>query len=175
MASVDSVPQLVKFWEIVPSFSFPWASSKSNFSIVCSAVCTTNGTLALKYMFKHCSFSMYFMQFFPFCKRSICLLKILWYIGGGICSEMILGIGALSEAYVFVTCSILWVLNTRFPVVFELCIICKLLLSFLWLVGVWWGFFLCMCMTGIFLWETWACHLLEVTCIWNQWWKQKEC
>lgn len=82
-------------------------SSKSNFSIVCSAVCTTDGTLVLKYTFECCNFSMYFMQVsFSLHKTSICLLKILWYIAGGICSEMILGIGALSEAFVFGTCSI---------------------------------------------------------------------
>lgn len=121
MGSVGSLPQLIKFWEIVASLSSPWASSKSYFSIAYSAVCTTNGTLVLKYAFKHCSFSIYFMQFFPLCKTSICLPEILWYIAGGICCEMMLGIGALSEAYVFGTCSIsysefwvpgfLWCLN----------------------------------------------------------------
>lgn len=138
MASVDSVPQLVKFWEIVPSFSFPWASSKSNFSIVCSAVCTTNGTLALKYMFKHCSFSLYFMQFFPLCKRNICLLKILWYIGGGICSEMILGIGALSDAYVFGTCSILY--DEFWIPGFLWCLNCALYVSYYEVFHGFWGF-----------------------------------
>jgi len=37
---------------------------------------------------------------------STCRLETLWYIAGGIRSEMILGIDALIEAYVFATCSV---------------------------------------------------------------------
>lgn len=62
--AIGLLPELIKLCEIVSSSSSPWALSKSNFSIVGSAVCTTIGALVLKYIFKYSSCSVYFMHFF---------------------------------------------------------------------------------------------------------------